>query len=105
MPGHWKFECPSLKVTNRNNKISIFLPQLHRKIRTNSTINVNTNLSQIKVRLSKTVDVLGIDDKWLSPIGRLGKALDESKEITEDLYVSKVVITAKGNSYKYYFEK
>ena len=36
MPGHWKFECPSLKVTNGNNKISSILPQLDKKMRTNS---------------------------------------------------------------------
>ena len=38
-----------------------------------------------------TDDDSGIDDKRLSPIGRLGKRLDKWKEITENLYMLKVL--------------
>ena len=49
------------------------------------------NLSKIEVNLGKTDDVSGIDDKWLSPVGRLGKALDKWNKITVVLYLSNVV--------------
>ena len=38
-----------------------------------------------------TDDDSGIDDKRLSPVGRLGKRLDKWKEITENLYMLKVL--------------
>ena len=76
MPGHWKFECPSLKVTNENNKISSIFTSV-RQENLSKQYNVNTNLSKIKVNVSMTDDDSGIDDKWLSPVGRLGKRLDK----------------------------
>ena len=62
MPGHWKFECPSLKFTNGNNKISSIFNSV-RQENQSKQYNVNTNLSKIKVNVSMTDDDSGIDDK------------------------------------------
>ena len=64
MPGHWKFECPCLKVTNENNKISSLFTSVTQGS-LNKQNNLNTNLSKVKVKLSRTDDVSVIDDKLL----------------------------------------
>ena len=95
MPGHWKFECPSLKITNGNNKINSILTSV-RQENLSKQYNVNTNLSKTKVNVSMTDDDSGIDDKWLLPVGRLGKRFDKWKEITEDLYTCIFKVVKEG---------
>ena len=38
MPGHWKFECPSLNVTNGHNNISSILTSVTQESMKNSTL-------------------------------------------------------------------
>ena len=48
MPGYWKFECPPLKVTNGNNKISSMFTSVTQES-LNKLYSKNTKLSKITV--------------------------------------------------------
>lgn len=87
MPGHWKFECPSSKATNANNKISsIYTSVLCKEQNNMDSDSLNQNINGAK---SSKDD--GKNDNLLSPAGRLGMAYKKWKEITDDLYILSVI--------------
>ena len=72
MPGHWKFECSSLKATNySNNKISSVsaLSACKESNKSPDIISkINHNIGESKS--SSCEDLIETDEKCLSPAGR-----------------------------------
>lgn len=87
MPGHWKFECPTVKAAN-NNKISNNYSLIARKGMDRESLGhviINEGAEESKEKSSSAESTV------LSPAGRLAKAYDKWKEITDDQYILEVI--------------
>ena len=93
MPGHWKFECPSLKAAaNSNNKISsLYSLSVLEKTRTNqNACNENQEGNTCILKSIHCDDSLE-EQCSVSIAGRLEKFYEKWKAVTDDLYILKVV--------------
>ena len=94
MPGHWKFECPSLKAAaNSNNKISSLysLSVLEKKRVQIKMLVMRTKKANTRILKSIHCDDSLEEQCSVSIAGRLEKFYEKWKAVTDDLYILKVV--------------
>ncbi|MCG7875782.1 MAG: reverse transcriptase domain-containing protein [Candidatus Thiodiazotropha endolucinida] len=90
--GQWKSDCPTAKAVNTsNNKISSYTESLaYKAIR-----SISHPKEQVHVHItgseSDTCKGTSEGDLEPSPVGRLQKAIDKWKEITDDRYILEVI--------------
>ena len=88
-PGHWKLECPALKATNSNNKISMVSSVLGTSYNKCSDLGKEEFCIEIIVDELDTKEVGNVDN--ISPVGRLKGSIEKWKEVTDDLFITGVI--------------